>query len=130
MCAGELLVRGAQEPDVVRLGESLALVLAASALVHAVDQPGMLPGLDRDERGERDALAAAAGHCHHRGAAPAPGTSFRRPQALARFVFEDDPGVCVPITSSTLCDQPIFVDHATDLSLSSDAVQVEIDWLR
>ena len=41
----------------------------------------MLPGLDRDERGERDALVAAAGHCHHRGgAAPAPGTSFRRSQ--------------------------------------------------
>ncbi len=38
--------------------------------------------------------------------------------------------LCVPITSSTSCDQPIFVDHATDLSLSSDAVQVEIDWLR
>ena len=37
--------------------------------------------------------------------------------------------VCVPITSSTSCDQPIFVDHATDLSMSSDAVQVEIDWL-
>ena len=35
-----------------------------------------------------------------------------------------------PITSSTSCDQPIFVDHATELSLSSDAVQVEIDWLR
>ena len=31
--------------------------------------------------------------------------------------------LCVPITSSTSCDQPIFVDHATDLSLSSDAVQ-------
>ena len=38
--------------------------------------------------------------------------------------------VCVPTTSSTSCGQPIFVDHATDLSLSSDAVQVEIDWLR
>ena len=37
--------------------------------------------------------------------------------------------VCVPITSSTSCDQPIFVDHATDVSVFSDAVQVEIDWL-
>jgi hypothetical protein len=32
-------------------------------------------------------------------------------------------------TSSTSCDQPIFVDHATDVSVFSDAVQVEIDWL-
>jgi hypothetical protein len=38
--------------------------------------------------------------------------------------------LCVPITSFTSCDQPIFVDHSTDLSLSSDAVVVEIDWLR
>ena len=35
----------------------------------------------------------------------------------------------VPITSSTLCDQVIFVDHATDLSLFSDAAQVEVDRL-
>jgi hypothetical protein len=26
----------------------------------------------------------------------------------------------VPIASSTSCDQPVLVDHATDLSLSSD----------
>jgi hypothetical protein len=37
--------------------------------------------------------------------------------------------LCVPITSSTSCDQAIFVDQATDLSLSSDAVQAEIDRL-
>ena len=37
--------------------------------------------------------------------------------------------LCVPTTSSTSCDQPIFVDHATDVSVFSDAVQVEIDWL-
>jgi len=37
--------------------------------------------------------------------------------------------VCVPITSSTSCDQAIFVDQATGLSLSSDAVQAEIDRL-
>ena len=37
--------------------------------------------------------------------------------------------VWVPITSSTSCDQAIFVDHATDLSLFSDAVQVEVDRL-
>jgi hypothetical protein len=35
----------------------------------------------------------------------------------------------VPITSSTLCDQVIFVDHASDVSPSSDAVQVEVDRL-
>jgi hypothetical protein len=34
--------------------------------------------------------------------------------------------LCVPITSSASCDQPIFVDHAIDVSLSSDAVQVEV----
>jgi MFS transporter, putative metabolite:H+ symporter len=38
-------------------------------------------------------------------------------------------GVCVPITLSTSCHQAIFVDQATDLSLSSDAVQVEVDRL-
>jgi hypothetical protein len=37
--------------------------------------------------------------------------------------------LCVPITSSTSCHQAIFVDQATDPSLSSDAVQVEIDRL-
>ena len=35
--------------------------------------------------------------------------------------------LCVPTTSSTSCDQPIFVDHATDVSVFSDAVQIEID---
>ena len=33
----------------------------------------------------------------------------------------------VPKTSSTSCDQAIFVDQATDASLSSDAVLLEID---
>ena len=42
----------------------------------------------------------------------------------ARFALED---LCVPITSPTSCDQPVFVDHATDVSVSSDAVQVEVD---
>ena len=78
--AGELLVRGVQESGLVRLGEPFALVLAAAAAVHAVDQPGPAPGLDRDQRGERDALVAAAGHRHHRGgAAASPGASFGRP---------------------------------------------------
>jgi hypothetical protein len=37
--------------------------------------------------------------------------------------------LCVPKTSSTSCDQAIFVDQTTDASLFSDAVLVEIDWL-
>jgi hypothetical protein len=35
--------------------------------------------------------------------------------------------LCVPITSSTSCHQAVFVDQAADPSLSSDAVQVEVD---
>ena len=38
-----------------------------------------------------------------------------------------DEVLCVPTTSSTSCDQPIFVDHAIDVSVFSDAVQVEVD---
>jgi hypothetical protein len=38
-------------------------------------------------------------------------------------------GVWVPITSSTSCDQVIFIDHASDVSLFSDAVLVEVDRL-
>jgi transposase len=37
--------------------------------------------------------------------------------------------VWVPITSSTSCDQAIFVERAADGSVSSDAVLVEIDRL-
>jgi hypothetical protein len=39
------------------------------------------------------------------------------------------PTLCVPKTSSTSCDQAIFVDQATDARLSSDAVLTEIDRL-
>jgi hypothetical protein len=48
-------------------------------------------------------------------------------KALLRrgFVLE----LCVPKTSSTSCDQAIFVDQTTDTSLSSDAVLTEIDRL-
>ena len=35
-------------------------------------------------------------------------------------------GLCVPKTSSTSCDQAIFVDQATDASLFPDAVLVEV----
>jgi putative transposase len=48
-----------------------------------------------------------------------------RPADLVKRHFS----LCVPITSSTSCHQAIFVDQATDLSSSSDAVQVEIDRL-
>jgi hypothetical protein len=48
--AAELLVRGVQEPGVVRLGEALAPVVPASAKVRAVDQPGLVPGPGGDQR--------------------------------------------------------------------------------
>jgi len=35
--------------------------------------------------------------------------------------------LCVPKTSSTSCDQAVFVDRATDMSPSPDAVLVEVD---
>ena len=35
--------------------------------------------------------------------------------------------LCVPRTSSTSCDQAVFVDRATGLGMPSDAVPVEID---
>jgi hypothetical protein len=38
-------------------------------------------------------------------------------------------GLWVPKISSTSCDQVIFVDQATNLSVFSDVVQVEIDRL-
>jgi len=42
---------------------------------------------------------------------------------LARNVYK----VCVPKTSSTLSDQAVFVDQATDTRLFPDAVLLEID---
>jgi len=35
--------------------------------------------------------------------------------------------VCVPRTLSTSCDQAVFVDHATDASVSPDVVSLKID---
>ena len=35
--------------------------------------------------------------------------------------------LCVPKTSSTSCDQAVFVDQASGMSGPSDAVPVEID---
>jgi hypothetical protein len=37
--------------------------------------------------------------------------------------------VCVPKTSSTSCDQTVFIDRATGPGLPSDAVPAEIDRL-
>jgi hypothetical protein len=37
------------------------------------------------------------------------------------------PTLWVPRTSSTSCDQPGFVDHATDASVPSDTVLLKID---
>jgi hypothetical protein len=38
-------------------------------------------------------------------------------------------GLCVPRTLSTSCDQAVFVDHATDASVSPDVVSLEVDRL-
>jgi hypothetical protein len=37
--------------------------------------------------------------------------------------------LCVPKTSSTSCDQAIFIDQPTDMSLFSVAVLIEVDRL-
>jgi hypothetical protein len=112
--AVELLVRGVQQPGVAGLGEALALIAAPSAgPVHPVDQPGLLPGLDRDQRGHRDPLVAGAGHRHYRGAAtPSPGAPVWRPQALARFVLEDQPGAQVrrgPFTTGQVSSRQVVI---------------------
>jgi len=92
----QLLVRGVQEPGVVRLGEAFALAGPTSAQVGAVNQPGLVPGPGGDQRGQRHPGVVAAGHRYHRGtAAAAPGASFRRPQALSGLVFEAKPGAQV-----------------------------------
>jgi hypothetical protein len=44
--------------------------------------------------------------------------------ANADYLFAS---LCVPITSSTSCDQVIFVDQATNVSVFSDTVPVEVD---
>jgi hypothetical protein len=41
--------------------------------------------------------------------------------------FPGQHALCVPKTSSTSCDQAVFVDQATGVSLPSDTVPVEID---
>jgi len=36
-------------------------------------------------------------------------------------------GLCVPRTSSTSCDQAVFVDRAADASVSPDVISLKID---
>ena len=47
--------------------------------------------------------------------------------AASGAMFRAPPTLCVPTTSSTSCDQAIFVDQATDASLPSDTVLAKID---
>jgi hypothetical protein len=43
------------------------------------------------------------------------------------YVYTFIADLCVPKISSTSCDQAIFVDQATNASLSSDAVVLKAD---
>jgi hypothetical protein len=92
--AAELLVRGVEQAGVVGLGEALAPSLGGAAVeVRAVDQPGLVAGLGADQRCHGDAFAACGGDPHAGCvASSAPGSAFGRPQALAGFVFEAEPG--------------------------------------
>ena len=48
--------------------------------------------------------------------------------AIAEWAADaDEQTLCVPTTSSTSCHQAVFADHAIDVSLFSDAVQVEVE---
>jgi hypothetical protein len=53
----------------------------------------------------------------------------RRPSRVTRSALARDLDLWVPITSSMSCDQAVFVDQAADVSVSSDAVLVEVDRL-
>jgi sugar lactone lactonase YvrE len=50
------------------------------------------------------------------------------PEGGTLIVAESYANLWVPKTSSTSCDQAIFVNQATDISLFSDAVLAEVDW--
>jgi hypothetical protein len=61
-----------------------------------------------------------------------PGAQWRVHHLVTALIAVPPPQpfvLCVPKTSSTSCDQAIFVDQTTDASLFSDAVLAEIDWL-
>ena len=103
------------------------------------DEAGVLPGApqlqpvggldsaaelqDLGDRGEQRQVAAPGGTLDRAGAQLAVDALdvLADPQLAVLLVL------WVPKTSSTSCDQAIFVDQATDASLSSDAVPVEID---
>ena len=78
--AAELLLRGGQQAGVVQLREAFAPVLAmGQAMVNAVDDPGPVPGLDGDQRGQRHARVVRPGDRDHRGLpAPSLGSAPRR----------------------------------------------------
>src|SRR5262249_7507839 len=61
--------RPASTTGVTGFGEPLAGTAAAT--MGAIDQPGTLPRLGADERGQRDARVVRAGHLHHRSPATA-----------------------------------------------------------
>jgi hypothetical protein len=65
-------------------------------------------------------------HLGHLGALTAP---WRQDLAAEPCPLAGVPIVCVPKTSSTSCDQAIFVDQATDACPFTDAVLAEIDRL-
>ena len=70
---------------------------------------------------EQAAAAAMVAEARQRAGATGPAGP---PKLFTRNVLET---VCVPKISSTLCDQAIFVDQATDARLFSHAVLSEID---
>jgi hypothetical protein len=57
------------------------------------------------------------------------GVGLERSAGIAPSLFLQAalPNLWVPKTSSTSCDQAVFVDQATDMSPFSDAVLVEAD---
>ena len=57
------------------------------------------------------------------------GVFLGRTDQLLSAIVGDRWRLCVPKTSSTSCDQAIFVDQATDASPFTDAVLAEIDRL-
>ena len=58
---------------------------------------------------------------------PAPPAPPRRSPRQSAGSWTPLAVLCVPKTSSMSCDQAVFVDQATGVSLPSDAVPVEID---
>ncbi len=57
----------------------------------------------------------------------APGETLAASGAGRELTQPGSVKLCVPRTSSTSCDQAVFVDHATDASVSSDTVLLKID---